>query len=358
VTVIPGTTISSTEPASPKPKLRWYQFSLRMLLIVVTLFAVAFSWFAVKMGQARRQREAVEAIRQTQSQFQDGMRHYHNAYYSFEIDGDGNPVVDASPSIPNWLVDWLGEDFFYNVNSVTLEVTPKQGLEVLKSFPQLRRVDVAGDIADSDLGNLKGLARLRDLYCSSSHVTDAGVDHLTRNRQLEKLGLDKAKITDLGLAQLAELRQLQSLALCDTKITDDGLKYLPTLNRLKELTLSGLPNVGSGLAHLRRLSNLHSLSLRETRIGVAGWSNLESLNQLESLALSDTDVTDDELMHIRKFSKLKSLDLAYTEIGDAGLGQLRELHQLEFIWLSGTKVTDNGIKDLKVALPNVVIMDR
>lgn len=44
-------------------KRRWYQFSLRTLLIFVTLFAISCSWFAVKLQQARRQREAVEKIR-------------------------------------------------------------------------------------------------------------------------------------------------------------------------------------------------------------------------------------------------------------------------------------------------------
>jgi hypothetical protein len=46
-----------------KRKLRWYQFSLRSLLIFITLFGVACSWFAVKMGQAKRQREAIETLK-------------------------------------------------------------------------------------------------------------------------------------------------------------------------------------------------------------------------------------------------------------------------------------------------------
>ena len=46
----------------PKPKRRWLQFSLRTLLVFVTLSAVACSWFVVKMQQVRRQREAVKAI--------------------------------------------------------------------------------------------------------------------------------------------------------------------------------------------------------------------------------------------------------------------------------------------------------
>jgi hypothetical protein len=44
--------VTKTEqPANPKPKRRWYQYSLRTLLICVTLFAVACSWFAI-MGRS------------------------------------------------------------------------------------------------------------------------------------------------------------------------------------------------------------------------------------------------------------------------------------------------------------------
>jgi hypothetical protein len=54
--------MTPTQPTSSKSPRRWFQYSLRTLLIFVTLFAVACSWFAVKLGQARRQREAVEAL--------------------------------------------------------------------------------------------------------------------------------------------------------------------------------------------------------------------------------------------------------------------------------------------------------
>ena len=41
---------------------RRFQFSIRSLLLFVVVVAVVCSWFAVKMQQAGRQREAVEAI--------------------------------------------------------------------------------------------------------------------------------------------------------------------------------------------------------------------------------------------------------------------------------------------------------
>lgn len=43
---------------------RRFQFGLRTLLSFVTLFAIVCSWFAVKLQQAKRQREAVEALLQ------------------------------------------------------------------------------------------------------------------------------------------------------------------------------------------------------------------------------------------------------------------------------------------------------
>ena len=45
-----------------RPKLRWYQYSLRSLLLFVTACAVACSWLAVTIQGQRRQHEAAEAI--------------------------------------------------------------------------------------------------------------------------------------------------------------------------------------------------------------------------------------------------------------------------------------------------------
>jgi hypothetical protein len=54
--------MTNNQLTSPKPTCRWFQYSLRTLMIIVTLFAIACSWFAVKMQQARRQREAVGRV--------------------------------------------------------------------------------------------------------------------------------------------------------------------------------------------------------------------------------------------------------------------------------------------------------
>ncbi len=47
---------------APKPKLRWFQFSLRSLMLFVTACAVACSWLAVTIQGQRRQGTVAAAI--------------------------------------------------------------------------------------------------------------------------------------------------------------------------------------------------------------------------------------------------------------------------------------------------------
>ena len=53
---------AESKPAVPKPRLRWFQFSVRTLLVVVTFAAIPCSWLAVRMEQARQKRQAAAEI--------------------------------------------------------------------------------------------------------------------------------------------------------------------------------------------------------------------------------------------------------------------------------------------------------
>ena len=93
---------------TPKPKLRWYQYSLRTLFVVMVLCAIACSWFVVRMNRARKQEEAVKAIRDVGG----------DIHYTFQYNRSGKFMPKAEPWAPGWLRSAIGEDFFLRVKNV------------------------------------------------------------------------------------------------------------------------------------------------------------------------------------------------------------------------------------------------
>jgi hypothetical protein len=87
-----------------KPNRRWFRFSLRTLLVFVTIACAGFGWLGMKVRQARRQKDAVVAIRELR-----GM-----VTYDYE-EGSHQRIPPQSARL--W--KWMGVDFFQNVSEVS-----------------------------------------------------------------------------------------------------------------------------------------------------------------------------------------------------------------------------------------------
>ena len=59
---------AEAQPVAKKPKLRWYQYRLRTLLLFVLAANLMFCWIAVKRDRERRLREAIGRIEQLYGQ--------------------------------------------------------------------------------------------------------------------------------------------------------------------------------------------------------------------------------------------------------------------------------------------------
>ncbi len=221
--------------SDPKPKRRWFQYSLRTLLAFVTLCALACSWLAVKMRQAERQREAATAIEKL---------------------GGSVRWDDGVSKWPRCLRNVLGDDFFVSVECLWLNST---------------------EVTDAGLENLKGLSQLRFLSLKDTRVTDAGLEHLKGLSELQELVLDGTQVTGAGLEHLKGLSQLWGLYLGGTHVTDAGLKHLKGLNQIVFLSLQSTPVTDAGLEHLKRLSQLQFLTLTDTRVTDNGIRRLQKV---------------------------------------------------------------------------------
>ncbi len=276
---------------------RFYQFSLRALLLLVLVCAVACGWLKGKLIRAEKQRAAVAEIARVH-----GLVLY---------DWQWPSTADATGRVPEWLRARLGEDFFSDVHSVSV---------------------FGSRVTDQWLTHLEPLTEIRSVDFSITGITDEGVRYLTRFQKIGELGIGDTYtsegITDASLAHLATLPALKRLSLLSvSRVTDAGLVHLKELTDLEELELDDASISDDGLAHLSGLSKLQRLSLRDTAVTDAGLAHLEGLPRLRTLMLDGTKVTDRGLAHLH------------------GMSELQE------VWLQRTSVTGRGCRGLRRALP-------
>ena len=165
-------------------KRRWFQFSLRTLLVVLTVLCLGpGSYVAYEQGKVRKQQGAVVAIESL----------------------GGYVFYDERPPRRSGLTRViLGDDTFGNVNGVDFNPLKTENRQItnadlrhLRSFPLLDHLALKNcrQITDGGLAELSGLPNLRYLYLNDTPVTDAGLVHLAGLGNLEELSLTHTQVT-------------------------------------------------------------------------------------------------------------------------------------------------------------------
>lgn len=198
--------VASQMPTSSRPRRRWYQISLRTLLLLVTLASAGFGWLGYKVRQANSQRKAVEAIRNIGN----------TAYVFYDYDFDSGGMILPPPTLPpgpEWLRKLVGDDLFTDVVAVKFPYkTTDVALVHLAGLSQLKHLDLRWtQVTDTGLASLNGLPQLATLDLRGTQVTDAGLPELVRLKELRYLYLDGTKTTDVACDDLK--KSLPNLAI-------------------------------------------------------------------------------------------------------------------------------------------------
>ena len=258
--------------ADPKPSGAWWQTRLRVsirgLMVLVLILGVGQ---ALVIHQAQVQRDSVIAIRQAHGE----------AFYGWDFKGDWllrDIGPRGKPWVPEWLVDWLGVDYFGHVVDVrfrgSVEVTDAVMVAVGR-LPRLERLTLSvSGMTDAGMTNLRGLTGCRSstseepksaTACSrtlrewqgSSISMSAGpgsptlVFALGRPDRALLAGAPKHQNHGLGVGTLEGLDELGGLDLSSTGVTGSGLIHLKALTGLQNLNLSDTKVAGAGLATSR-----------------------------------------------------------------------------------------------------------
>jgi len=170
---------------------RWFSFSLKTLLVVMTAVAIVLGLYVKSF---RDRRVAIAAI--------DGL----------------NGSISYQESGPNWLRKFISDEKFF-WNPVAVRFNPND------------------PVTDGELQSaMKHLLKFDDmtyLNLYRSQITNAGLAQLLPlANNLESLDIRSTSISDDGIAHLKRLRRLTLLRLKDSAISPDGIdeirKSLPS----------------------------------------------------------------------------------------------------------------------------------
>ena len=312
-----GERINEVERTSCAPrKRRWYQFSLRTLIVVIVLLSVLFGTLSAWLQRGRRQTQAVATIRKYKGNITYDYMSHHNA------DGSVSYGHKVDSPVPVWLIRWLGVDFFHEVVSIDADSGSQHAVwDAIGQFPEVTRLSVSGSSLQGpvDVTSLSKLRRLRSLLISGDTIRGEDLRCLQDAVDLESLWIQDSTFNDQGLQYLAALPKLTTLSFRYTRVGDDGLAFLADYPSLKYVDLS------------------------HTQVTDRAMDHLAAIPQLTSLALEGTKVTDAGAVRLSQAKTLRSLRLQYTQVTDTGLASLANLDRLEDLYLQGTNVTGEGV---------------
>ena len=211
-----------TDLPAPR-KRRWLRFSLRSLLVAITLFAIVLG---VEMNRVRKQRLIVAEVERSGGSVGYACR--------FSSPFDGAELYSAG---------WFEGEY-----------VPRTYTDDIRHFAREYLCDVR-------------------VFGGRLRASDEMIPLLVQLRGQDWLDLKGSGITDVGAKRLLKMKTLRSLKMFETQITDDGLASLATMD-LVAIGISGTGITDAGLEHIAQMPHLRILGLGSNRITDGGLSSV------------------------------------------------------------------------------------
>jgi hypothetical protein len=228
-----------------RPRRFWPRFTLRVLLAAITVLCIGMAWWTQR---ARQQKQIVDQIRlsggrvtydfeaeNTTTLIASQLPMHEVQLIDFDF-GDSE-IVENESSVPHWLLDRLGVDFFHTV--IQADVVDCDELRKIDSLGYLQELSVGGGANDQDIRHVARSRRLkRFLLFSDGKLTDDSLALLAKMPSLEIIHLD-GEFSGAGLAALARSRSLREVTVygCRDDVDHDIVEVFRSEGRVESLWL-------------------------------------------------------------------------------------------------------------------------
>jgi len=316
-----------------------------------------------------------------------------NLFYDYQLtpSGDQGPPL---PFRPSWLGRLLGRDYAHQVvEAILTDPVPLQ-LDVLAEFPQLKILQLKGEIDQETFDKLSQLKNLQNLNLTFSRSNSDAIcalrfDPLVGHSNLSELTIQNAVLSDHHFRSLGQCAGIEVFRLLSAKVELEepssqapwpklqqfywsasargkrslDVEFLQSFPHLKTFVFQSDQSIDSyfqgstnsmGISTLddtvfRMLAaatELEVVSLYRTGINGEGLQHLSS-RELQKLELPVSHLNDQGLMHLQRFPALEFLELGSTDVSDHGMVAVAQLSNLQTLSIRDTQVTDLGLHHLE-----------
>jgi hypothetical protein len=294
----------------------WLQFSLRTMLVVTLLIALA-----IGLPRQRSLSQHRAARRLTD----------RGAEVWLASD------VRSQQSQVQWLI--FGDnryDFVFRVSFRDQQLTAND-IALVRQFPDLPELRMTNchldTAATSELGTLTSLRGLRVEGGSLAGLEAVAWENVS---QLGWLVLEDIDLTQLDCRRLSGLKDCTELKLASDSLADQQLKLL-TMQNLNMLSLVGSNFSDAGLACLAGSPNLQFLSVRNSRVTGSGLRSLPATAELLMLNLDGSGITAEGLQNLSRHRLLSMVQVRSTPLSKEDILNLAAILPKECVLQADSK---------------------
>jgi hypothetical protein len=172
----------------PKRKLRWFQFSLRSLLVMTLIVGLVMTtWIVPIKRRANKQDAAVVAI----------LNSGGSVVYDYQKDALRMGIRNPEPPGLRWLRAVLGD----NYRAEVVEVQLYSGVGAGMAGRPYRHM-TPDTFTDAEAEKLAACTELRLLVLADTKITDAGIKCFQNMRKLEGLNVEGTLVTKPAVMEL------------------------------------------------------------------------------------------------------------------------------------------------------------
>ena len=285
------------------PRTIRFRYTLRALLVFLTLFAL---WGGYHANRAIRERRAEKVL----------ARRYASFMYGPKKSGSGwrSSVVFIYES----LVQLLWRERFISYVSVSAPLD-QEVLNALGTLPYLEEV-----------------------ILEPRRMTETErAEFFTNPRSVARVNLPAG-----ALATILGRPKLTKLGMSLWILSDDDCKVIAAHPGLEWLSIDGSVVTEEGLADIAALPSLRHMSFRWCNVSGRNLAGIAGSNVLEIIECEESPVGPEFAAFVRRSPKVAQLLISSSTINDEFVSRVSDHPALSTIWLASSTVTDSCVPDL------------